>query len=199
MIKKNAAAAVRRQDREMQSMQRPPCGGRTGRCNKVLELCAPAAARVPRPRTSRSARHHQQTSSRRSFHEEVWVLPKFKLMGAHRGEVCMCERERGRAACTHGDNTIPYQLYRAPRNSWQRRVANASWQPSCLLHSKEGEGGAVCGPRVFCPSKIPSFLARWRVRGPAGTGSVGDSARAHDKLTFVCSGCAIIGEEPAAG
>ena len=38
-----------------------------------------------------------------------------------------------------------------------------------------GEGGGVCSPRVFCPSKIPSFLARWRVRGPAGTGSVGDS------------------------
>jgi hypothetical protein len=34
----------------------------------------------------------------------------------------------------------------------------------------------VCVPRVFCASKNPSFLARWRVRGPAGTGSVGDSA-----------------------
>ena len=33
----------------------------------------------------------------------------------------------------------------------------------------------VCVPRVFCASKNPSFLARWRVRGPAGTGSVGDS------------------------
>ena len=38
----------------------------------------------------------------------------------------------------------------------------------------------VCDPRVFCASKTPSFLARWRVRrrpavrGPAGTGSVGD-------------------------
>jgi len=41
----------------------------------------------------------------------------------------------------------------------------------------------VCGPRVFCPSGIPSFLARCRVRehprtrhlGPGtGTGSVGD-------------------------
>jgi len=34
--------------------------------------------------------------------------------------------------------------------------------------------GRSCDPRV-CPSKIPSFLAGWRVRGPAGTGSVGDS------------------------
>ena len=39
----------------------------------------------------------------------------------------------------------------------------------------------VCAPLVFCASKLPSFLARWRVqrrpdvRGPAGTGSVGDS------------------------
>ena len=37
-------------------------------------------------------------------------------------------------------------------------------------HAEKGEGGGVCAPRVFCPSKIPSFLARWRVRGPAGTG-----------------------------
>jgi hypothetical protein len=35
-------------------------------------------------------------------------------------------------------------------------------------------------PRVFCASRLPNFLARWRVRGrpagrgPAGTGSVGD-------------------------
>jgi len=47
-------------------------------------------------------------------------------------------------------------------------------------HAKKRGEGAVCDPRVFCPSKIPSFLARWRVRGrpavrgPAGTGSVGD-------------------------
>ena len=34
---------------------------------------------------------------------------------------------------------------------------------------------SLCAPRVFCASKTPSFLARWRVRGPAGTGSVGDS------------------------
>jgi hypothetical protein len=45
-------------------------------------------------------------------------------------------------------------------------------------HAKMGEGGGVCGPRVFCASKNPSFLAGWRVRGrpavrrPAGTGSV---------------------------
>ena len=42
-------------------------------------------------------------------------------------------------------------------------------------HAKKGGWGAVCAPRVFCASKNPSFLARWRVRGPAGTGSVGDS------------------------
>ena len=47
-------------------------------------------------------------------------------------------------------------------------------------HVKKGGEGGVRDPRVFCPSKIPSFLARWRVRrrpavrGPAGTGSVGD-------------------------
>ena len=47
-------------------------------------------------------------------------------------------------------------------------------------HAKKGERGGVCDPRVFCASKMPSFLARLRVRGrpavrgPAGTGSVGD-------------------------
>jgi len=35
-------------------------------------------------------------------------------------------------------------------------------------------GAEVGAPLVFCASKLPSFLARWRVRGPAGTGSVGD-------------------------
>ena len=49
-----------------------------------------------------------------------------------------------------------------------------------MTHAKEGEGSGVCDPRVFCASKNPSFLARWRVRGrpavrgPAGTGSVRD-------------------------
>ena len=49
-----------------------------------------------------------------------------------------------------------------------------------MTHAKEGREGGVCDPRVFCASKKPSFLARWRVRerpavrGPAGTGSVGD-------------------------
>ena len=32
-------------------------------------------------------------------------------------------------------------------------------------HAKEGGGGGVCDPRVFCASKNPSFLAKWRVRG----------------------------------
>ena len=32
----------------------------------------------------------------------------------------------------------------------------------------------VCVPRAFGPSGAPNVLARWRVRGPAGTGSVGD-------------------------
>ena len=50
-----------------------------------------------------------------------------------------------------------------------------------MTHAKKGEGGGVCDPQVFCTSKNPSFLARWRVRGrpavrgPAGTGSVGAS------------------------
>ena len=50
-------------------------------------------------------------------------------------------------------------------------------------HAKKGEGGGVCDPRVFCASKMPNFLARWRVRGrpavrgPAGTGSVGDGGQ----------------------
>ena len=58
-----------------------------------------------------------------------------------------------------------------------------------LTHAKEGRGGGVRDPRMFCASKMPSFLARWRVRGrpavrgPAGTGSVGDGvgegARTH--------------------
>ena len=49
-----------------------------------------------------------------------------------------------------------------------------------MTHAKKGEAGGVCDPQVFCTSKNPSFLARWRVRGrpavrgPAGTGSVGD-------------------------
>ena len=49
-----------------------------------------------------------------------------------------------------------------------------------MTHAKKGEGGGVCDPQVFCTSKNPGFLARWRVRGrpavrgPAGTGSVGD-------------------------
>ena len=55
-------------------------------------------------------------------------------------------------------------------------------QPTRIIrsHAKKGEGGGVRDPRVFCASKNPSFLARWRVRrqpavrGPAGTGSVGD-------------------------
>jgi len=44
-----------------------------------------------------------------------------------------------------------------------------------MMHAKKGAGVGVCGSRVLCASKNPSFLARWRVRGPAGTGSVGDS------------------------
>ena len=46
-------------------------------------------------------------------------------------------------------------------------------------HAKMGGVSAICHPRVFCASKNPIFLARWRVRGrpavrgPAGTGSVG--------------------------
>ena len=49
-----------------------------------------------------------------------------------------------------------------------------------MTHAKMGEEGGVCDPQVFCASKLPNFLARWRVRGrpavrgPAGTGSVGD-------------------------
>jgi hypothetical protein len=56
---------------------------------------------------------------------------------------------------------------------------------------KKGEGGGVCDPRVFCASKNPSFLARWRVRGrpaargPAGTGSVGDGV-GEGALAKVC-------------
>ena len=33
----------------------------------------------------------------------------------------------------------------------------------------------MCDPRVFCASNLPSFLARWRARGPAGTGPIDDS------------------------
>ena len=49
-----------------------------------------------------------------------------------------------------------------------------------MTHAKEGREGGVCDPHVFYASKLPNFLARWRVRerpavrGPAGTGSVGD-------------------------
>jgi len=50
------------------------------------------------------------------------------------------------------------------------RRRSAAWQAAGGA-DEEGEGGGVCGPGVFCASKIPSFLARWRVRGPAGTGS----------------------------
>jgi len=41
-------------------------------------------------------------------------------------------------------------------------------------HAKRGGEDGVCAPLAFCTSKIPSVRARWRVRGPAGTGSVGD-------------------------
>jgi len=34
-------------------------------------------------------------------------------------------------------------------------------------HAKKGGEGGVCAPQVFCASKIPGFLARWQVRGPA--------------------------------
>jgi len=50
-------------------------------------------------------------------------------------------------------------------------------------HAKMGGWVGVCDPRVFCASKNPNFLARWRVRrrpavrGPAGTGSVGDGEK----------------------
>ena len=33
-------------------------------------------------------------------------------------------------------------------------------------HAKKGREDGVCALRVFCASKLPSFLARWRVRGP---------------------------------
>ena len=48
---------------------------------------------------------------------------------------------------------------------------------------RRGEGVVYVTPQVLCASKLPNFLARWRVRrrpavrGPAGTGSVGDGAR----------------------
>jgi hypothetical protein len=36
--------------------------------------------------------------------------------------------------------------------------------------TEEGEAGGVCAPRVFYTSKIPSFLARWRVPAPSVLG-----------------------------
>jgi len=70
--------------------------------------------------------------------------------------------------CTRGVFSICYNL-----------VLGACWWSCCFFsrnklrgpnHAQGGRGG-WCVPRVFCPSKIPSFLARWRVWGPAGTGS----------------------------
>ena len=55
-------------------------------------------------------------------------------------------------------------------------------------HAKEGGWGGVCDPRVFCASKNPTFLTRWRVqrrpavRGTAGTGSVGDGVGEDESL-----------------
>ena len=55
-------------------------------------------------------------------------------------------------------------------------------------HAKMGGWGGVCDPRVFCASKNPTFLARWRVqrrpavRGTAGTGSVGDGVGEGESL-----------------
>jgi hypothetical protein len=86
------------------------------------------------------------------------------------------------------------------------RLAACVWPPprpplrgASHAHAKMGGWGGVCDPRVFCASKFPRFLARWRVRGrpavrgPAGTGSVGDGAArravhaAHELLGQVCS------------
>ena len=56
-----------------------------------------------------------------------------------------------------------------------------------MTHAKKGREGGVCEPRMFCASKMPGFLARWRVRGrpavrgPAGTGSVGDGVGEGDR------------------
>jgi hypothetical protein len=49
-----------------------------------------------------------------------------------------------------------------------------------MIARRGGGGGWCLRPQGDCPSKIPSFLARWRVRGPAGTGSVGRGEGAPD-------------------
>ena len=82
------------------------------------------------------------------------------------------------------------------------RLAACVWPPprpplrgASHAHAKMGGWGGVCDPRVFCASKFPRFLARWRVRGrpavrgPAGTGSVGDGVGEgvrFQKLTRPC-------------
>jgi hypothetical protein len=76
---------------------------------------------------------------------------------------------------------LNHPLSRVPAAATQCREAAASIPPTPPLrgikrsHTKKRDRSAVCGPRVFFASKLPNFLARWRVRGPAGTGSVGDS------------------------
>ena len=63
----------------------------------------------------------------------------------------------------------------APRPPRGKRHPRPPLRGAGHAHAKKGGWDAVCAPLAFCASKIPSFLARWRVRGPAGTGSVGDS------------------------
>ena len=85
-----------------------------------------------------------------------------------------CPVLRGRALRAHP--RTPFREFRKSRKSPSKmenrgeRRRSAAWQAAGGA-DEEGEGGGVCGPGVFCASKIPSFLARWRVRGPAGTGS----------------------------
>ena len=62
----------------------------------------------------------------------------------------------------------PQQVCRAPR---PELFGFKRW------HAEEGQGGGVQRrPRGVLPIQIPSFLARWRVRGPVGTRSVGRCA-----------------------
>jgi len=60
-----------------------------------------------------------------------------------------------------------------PRSGGLHSAHAAASRDQTIAHEEEGQ--ECCGPRVFFASKLPNFLARWRVRGPAGTGSVGDS------------------------
>ena len=53
----------------------------------------------------------------------------------------------------------------AKRRTPGPRTPGPTLRGVCITHAKKGGEGGVCDSQVFCASKMPTFLARWRVRG----------------------------------